>query len=217
MQLELLEARSEGFSPLHRLDGRFKLLFAIFYVIAVIATPAGWWRTLGALALLLVFLIGLCGISPRWLLLRWLGFLALVGMLAAVAAPGLAARSEVRPSDGGPLDPGQEQPCLRDDADLGRGHFVARPAAGDAPAGRTSVLVATLQLMERYIHVLGEELGRMRTARRARSFHPRSDWSWTLLTSMLSVLLVRSLERSERVHAAMTARGWDGTMRSLEE
>ncbi len=83
--------------------------------------------------------------------------------------------------------------------------------------GVPHVLVATLQLMERYIHVLVEELGRMRTARRARSFHPRSDWSWTLLTSMVSVLLLRSLERSERVHAAMTARGWDGTMRSLEE
>jgi cobalt/nickel transport system permease protein len=83
--------------------------------------------------------------------------------------------------------------------------------------GVPHVLVATLQLMERYIHVLGEELDRMRTARRARSFHPRSDWSWTLLSSMASVLLLRSLERSERVHAAMTARGWDGTMRSLED
>ena len=83
--------------------------------------------------------------------------------------------------------------------------------------GVPRVLVATLQLMERYIHVLGEELDRMRTARRARSFHPRSDWSWTLLTSMVSVLLLRSLERSERVHAAMIARGWDGTMRSLDE
>ena len=135
MRLEALESRSDGFSPLHRLDGRFKLLFALFYVIAVIATPAGWWRTLGVLALLLVFLAGLCGISPRWLLLRWLGFLALVGMLAAVAAPGLAARSGVGLLTAAFLHPGQEQPCLRDDADAGRGHLVARPAAGDAPAG----------------------------------------------------------------------------------
>jgi cobalt/nickel transport system permease protein len=83
--------------------------------------------------------------------------------------------------------------------------------------GVPHVLVATLQLMERFIHVLGEELGRIRTARRARSFRPWSDWSWTLLTGMISVLLLRSLERSERVHAAMISRGWDGTMRSLEE
>ena len=188
MRLEALESRSDGFSPLHRLDGRFKLLFALFYVIAVIATPAGWWRTLGVLALLLVFLAGLCGISPRWLLLRWLGFLALVGMLAAVAAPRSRGPFRGGPADGGALHPGQEQPCLRDDADPGRGHLVARSAAGDARLGAPRVLVATLQLMERYIHVLGEELDRMRTARRARSFHPRSDWSWTLLTSMVSVL-----------------------------
>lgn len=217
MQLELLEARSEGFSPLHRLDGRFKLLFAIFYVIAVIATPAGWWRSLGAFALLLVFLIGLCGISPRWLLLRWLGFLALVGMLAAVAAPGLAARSEVD------LPTAALSILVKNSLAFVMMLILAAITSWHdlllamRRLGVPHVLVATLQLMERYIHVLGEELGRMRTARRARSFHPRSDWSWTLLTSMISVLLVRSLERSERVHAAMTARGWDGTMRSLEE
>jgi cobalt/nickel transport system permease protein len=217
MRLEAFEPSSDGFSPLHRLDGRIKLLFAIFYVIAVIATPAGWWRTLGVLALLLVFLAGLCGISPRWLLLRWLGFLALVGMLAAVAAPGLAARSEV----------GLLTAALSILAKNSLAFVMMLILAAVTPwhdllmamrrLGVPHVLVATLQLMERYIHVLGEELGRMRTARLARSFHRRSDWSWSLLTSMISVLLLRSLERSERVHAAMTARGWDGTMRSLED
>jgi cobalt/nickel transport system permease protein len=217
MQLEPLEARSEGFSPLHRIDGRFKLLFALFYVIAVIATPAGWWRTLGVLALLLVFLIGLCGISPRWLLLRWLGFLALVGMLAAVAAPGLAARSGV----------GLVTACLSLLAKNSLAFVMmliltAVTSWHDLLLAMRRlhvprVLVATLQLMERYVHVLGEELGRMRTARLARSFHRRTDWLWSLLTSMISVLLLRSLERSERVHAAMTARGWDGTMRSLDD
>ena len=217
MRLEALESRSDGFSPLHRLDGRFKLLFALFYVIAVIATPAGWWRTLGVLALLLVFLAGLCGISPRWLLLRWLGFLALVGMLAAVAAPGLAARSGV-----GLLTAALTILAKNSLAFVMMLILAAVTSWHDLllamrRLGVPRVLVATLQLMERYIHVLGEELDRMRTARRARSFHPRSDWSWTLLTSMVSVLLLRSLERSERVHAAMMARGWDGTMRSLEE
>ena len=38
MQLEPLEARSEGYSLLHRVESRFKLLLALFYVIAVFAT-----------------------------------------------------------------------------------------------------------------------------------------------------------------------------------
>ena len=71
------------------------------------------------------------------------------------------------------------------------------------------MLVATLQFMERYLHVLGEELARMSQARCARSFQGGSILSWRLLTGMLGMLLLRS-ERAERVHSAMLARGWDG-------
>jgi cobalt/nickel transport system permease protein len=71
--------------------------------------------------------------------------------------------------------------------------------------------------MERYVHVLGDELRRMTTARRARSFGRRSWLSWSLLTSMIAMLLLRSFERSERVHLAMLARGWNGTIRGLED
>ena len=45
-----------------------------------------------------------------------------------------------------------------------------RLLAGHAEAGRAAVLVATLQFMERYRHVLLDELDRMATARRARTF-----------------------------------------------
>jgi cobalt/nickel transport system permease protein len=34
---------------------------------------------------------------------------------------------------------------------------------------------------------------------------------------MISMLLMRSFERAERVQGAMTARGWDGTLRTLED
>jgi cobalt/nickel transport system permease protein len=74
MRLEALEQRGVSSSPLQRLDARFKLLFALAYVIAVVAMPIGWWRELGALGLVLAFLIGLSEAPPRWLLLRWLGF-----------------------------------------------------------------------------------------------------------------------------------------------
>ena len=78
------------------------------------------------------------------------------------------------------------------------------------------MLVATLQFMERYVHVLGEELARMSQAHRARSFHEGRVLSWRLFTSMLGMLLLRTFERAERVQNAMLARGWDGTIRSLD-
>ena len=48
-------------------------------------------------------------------------------------------------------------------------------------------------------------------------FGPGNVLSWTLLTSMIAMLLLRSFERAERVHDAMIARGWDGTIRTLED
>ena len=79
------------------------------------------------------------------------------------------------------------------------------------------VLVATLQFMERYRHVLVEELDRMATARRARTFGRRGMLSWSLLGGLIGMLFLRTFERAERVHDAMIARGWDGTIRSLDD
>ncbi len=79
------------------------------------------------------------------------------------------------------------------------------------------MLVATLQFMERYRHVLIDELDRMATARRARTFDRRGALAWSLLTGLIGMLFLRTFERAERVHGAMVARGWDGVLRTLED
>ncbi len=73
-----------------------------------------------------------------------------------------------------------------------------------------AVLVATLQFMDRYRYVLLDELDRMTTARRARTFNRRDSLAWGLLTGLIGLLFLRTFERAERVHGAMVARGWDG-------
>ena len=80
-----------------------------------------------------------------------------------------------------------------------------------------AVLVATLQFMYRYLHVLADELDRMVQARRARTFRRSGRLDWGLLTGLIGVLFLRAFERGERVHAAMLARGWDGTIRTLDD
>jgi cobalt/nickel transport system permease protein len=79
------------------------------------------------------------------------------------------------------------------------------------------MLVSTLQFMERYRHVLMEELHRMATARRARTFGRRGGLGWGLLTGLIGMLFLRTLERAERVHGAMLARGWTGAIHSLDD
>jgi cobalt/nickel transport system permease protein len=201
--------------PVHRLDARVKLVFALAFVIAVVATPIGQWRILGILGLLLALLVGVSGADVRALLLRWAGFALVVGFLAVMVAPGLPARARhglvavilsivvknslaflmmlVLATVTSWLDMLQAMRRLR----------VPR------------VMVATLQFMERYVHVLRDELARMSQARAARTVRGGSLLSWRLLTGMLGLLLLGSFERAERVHSAMLARGWDGTIRHL--
>jgi cobalt/nickel transport system permease protein len=217
MRLESLEDRGDRSRPLHRLDACLKLLFALAFVVFVVAVPIGHWRLLGSLGLLLALLLGLAGASPRALLVRWLGFVTLVSFLAVMIAPGLPATAEY--GFGAVLAAiliknslAFLMMLLLSEVTTWRDLLAAMRRLG-VPM----VLVATLQFMERYLHVLGDELGRMLTARRARSFRSGGTLSWTLLTGVIATLLLRSFERAERVHDAMTARGWDGTIRTLED
>ena len=91
-----------------------------------------------------------------------------------------------------------------------------RLLSGLGRLGVPAVLVSTLHFMIRYLHVLGDELGRMALARRSRTFRRSGRLDWGLLTGLIGMLLIRSFERGERVHAAMLARGWDGTIRTLD-
>jgi len=77
-------------------------------------------------------------------------------------------------------------------------------------------LVAMLSFMYRYIFILWDELGRLRRARDARDFGDRKVIRrWTGNAQTIGLLIVRAMERAERTHHAMLARGWDGSVRYL--
>ncbi len=75
-----------------------------------------------------------------------------------------------------------------------------------------AALVAIAGFMVRYLEVVYDEAGRMRTAMAARGWHRRARGSLRTAGSMAGALLVRAYERGERVHTAMVARGYDGVM-----
>lgn len=79
------------------------------------------------------------------------------------------------------------------------------------------LLLVLLSFTARFLGLLQEESQRLQRARLARTIRPRSMWqTWCGLAQLLGQLLLRSLDRGERVHQAMLARGWDGTPRFLE-
>ena len=79
------------------------------------------------------------------------------------------------------------------------------------------LLVAVMEMMYRYVFLLGAEARRMLAARRSRSaalagIRPGGSVSWraNVTGQMAGSLFVRTLNRAERVHMAMVARGYDG-------
>ncbi len=91
------------------------------------------------------------------------------------------------------------------------GHALARLRLPGA-------LVHVLMFTVRYVDVLGDEYRRLRTAMAARAFRPRnSRHTWRSYGYLVGMLLVRSVERAERVLAAMKCRGYTGRLHLLED
>ena len=74
------------------------------------------------------------------------------------------------------------------------------------------ILVIQLLFLYRYLFVLLEETLRIVRAREARSFGKRGKEIKTFIR-LISVLLLRTLERSERIYQAMLSRGFRGEIR----
>jgi cobalt/nickel transport system permease protein len=217
MRLERFERFSMGSSVLHQLDARAKLIAALVMVIVAILTPIGAWTAFAAEGLVLALVVWLSGIPPRELARRWLTVFVVVGLLAVLVAPQHPARA----------DHGLLVVAASIVIKNGLALLTVLVLAGVTPfpkllgglrkLGVPNLLVSTLQFMDRYRHVLLDELDRMTTARRARTFSRRGSLSWSMLTGLIGQLFLRSFERAERVHGAMLARGWQGTMRSLDD
>ena len=70
----------------------------------------------------------------------------------------------------------------------------------------------------RYLDVLGDEYQRLRTAMKARAFRPTlGRHGWRTLGWLFGMLMVRSVERAERIVEAMRCRGFDGRLRPLRD
>lgn len=216
MRLDWLEPDRSASGPLRRLDPRVKLIATVGFVVAVVLLPLGAWRPLGIAAMTLAFFVGISGIAPGLLIRRGLAVLPVVILLAAMIAPSHPMAPTLGPWAVASAILAKN--CVTILSVLLLAHVTPfRDLMGALTRLRVpAVLVATLLLMYRYLFVLAEQLGRMARARRSRSFR-RSRWAdWPLGASLIAGLLLRSFERGERVHAAMLARGWDGTFRSLD-
>jgi cobalt/nickel transport system permease protein len=204
-----------GSSICHRLSARLKIGLLLVVVVSVGLLPMTVWPVPVGFACLLLLGYGLAGISPRWLFCRLAAMLPVVG-LVSLAAPisrgftggwDLAVTILLRATLCG----------LAAFWLVGTTPFSAI-LLGLRGWGMPRLLVMLLEFMHRYVFVLQGELLRMNTARRARMFGRRGLLAqWQSMSWLLGGLLVRSMNRAERIHGAMCARGWQGVPRRLDD
>lgn len=78
------------------------------------------------------------------------------------------------------------------------------------------IFVVQLMFIYRYIFVMVDEASRMVRAHKLRSFR-RSSIDFRIFVSMIGQLLLRTLDRAQRIHAAMISRGFTGEIRLTRE
>jgi len=79
------------------------------------------------------------------------------------------------------------------------------------------LFVMVLSFMIRYIHVLADEMGKMIQGKRSRSAGKHWLIDVKVMSCIAGVLFLRSFEKGEMVHNAMSARGYSGTIHTLDE
>jgi cobalt/nickel transport system permease protein len=220
-----------GDSPLHRLDPRVKTVVALTLIAGITLTPVRAWPAYPLLWALVASLAAAGEVG--------VGRLARRGGIALPFA--LAAATLLFTTPGEPIL--KIAGIAISDAGLER--FVAillkswlavqvaillsmTTSITDLLWALSSLrvpatLIAIISFLVRYLTTLQDEAERLIRARAARSASlpgQRSGggliWRAKVAGGMVGSLFLRSYERSERVYAAMVARGYTGQMRALD-
>jgi cobalt/nickel transport system permease protein len=225
-----LERYQPGDSPIHRLDPRVKVMVALIGIVGITTTPTHAWPAYPALWALIGTLAALAMISV-WRLARLAG-IALPFALAAlpliftvpgdtlthvagitISAPGVARFGAILVKSWLSVQVALLLAMTTPFADLLWALESLRVPG---------VLIAIISFMYRYLFTLREEAERLIRARTARSaaqdgYHSGGGLTWRAQVAggMVGNLFLRSYERSERVYAAMLARGYRGQMRIM--
>ena len=212
-------------SPIHRLDPRAKLLGLLGVTVVAVSAPLRAWPVWVACALALLIVAVLARLPAVEVWRRARVVLPLVVFVAAFVPfvrPGGATWSL------GPLTVSE--------AGLGvLAAVTAKATIGTVSAvllGATTPFPAVLRALEalrvprllvliaaftyRYLFVVLAEAGRLRAGLVSRGYAPRHALQAAAVGRAASVLFLRTHARAERVHMAMLARGFGGSMPRAE-
>ena len=211
-------------SPVHRLAPEAKLLGLLGFVVTVAITPRQWVLALAVDAAVLLGVLVVARLTPRVVLGRLaaiLPFVAFAFLFPFIGDGETISILEISLS----IDGLWASWNVLAKATLGGAASIAVTATTPIPELLTGLsrlrvpaaVVAIIGFMFRYLDLMVDEFGRMRRAMAARAHNPRWLWQNRPLASSAGALFVRTYERGERIHDAMAARGFNGTMPTFSE
>jgi len=79
------------------------------------------------------------------------------------------------------------------------------------------LIVTLLSFTYRYIFVFQDEFQSMSRAKESRSYRRKRWLNFKTLANMVGVLFIRAYERGERVYLAMCSRGFEGSVKTIQD
>jgi cobalt/nickel transport system permease protein len=233
MHANFLDPYQDRISPVHSLDSRIKLVLVVAFILTSGLTPMGAWPVYILLLALAFSAELLSDLGIGFYLKRAL--LALPFILAALPVL-FTTHSNVLINL--PFGLVLTAAGLERFLSISAKSWISVQAAillasttsfpdillGLRALGLPRLMVAVIGLMWRYLFVIVDEVLRLIRARASRSGDTGQPgrrlggsvfWRARITGGMAGSLLLRSLERSDRIYNAMLARGYDGEVRSL--
>lgn len=209
-------------SPVHRLDPRAKILATLAFIVTVMSFDRHAIGGVLPFALFPAVLFGLSGLPARPILTA-LAAASPFALLVGLFNP-LFERQTALVVSGLEVSAGwisfasiliRAALTVSAAAVLVATTGMHRTAMALERLGVPRVFVLQLLFVYRYLFVLGEEAASIARAVRLRSFGKKTGIG--LFGRLAGSLLLRTLDRAVRIHRAMVARGFDGTVRFLGE
>ena len=212
-----------GPSPLHRLAPEAKIVGAFLFAVGVSITPREALWAFAVNAVVIAVALKLAGYRFRQALVRFSAVLPFAGFALFIPFVAGGDQTEVLGLNLSSEGLWASWNVIAK-ATLGTGASLVLAGTTPIPEvirglGRLRmppVVVSIVAFMFRYLDLIVEELGRMRVAMTARGHDPRWLWQAKPIATAAGAMFVRSYERGERVHGAMLARGFSGTMPQMD-
>ncbi|MDP3480501.1 MAG: cobalt ECF transporter T component CbiQ [Desulfoprunum sp.] len=220
--LSYLDTLATGKTVIHRLDPRIKVLTAALFVICVVSFDKYVIAAMLPFALFLITIMGLGGIPAIYVMKKLAlasPFAIMIGIFNPLLDQQIILHLGSMAVSGGWISflSIVLRFCLTVTAML---VLIATTGFNSVcmaleKLGMPKIFAVQLLMLYRYIFVLIAEGQRMYRARAIRSFQKRR-MDMKTFTHLVGQLLLRTIDRGQRIHQAMLCRGFDGTIRTRQ-